>query len=44
MASRLNLLLDGKSDWWLIELGDREEILRTKKLIEEICADYGCRK
>lgn len=21
-----------------------EEILRTKKLIEEICADYGCGK
>lgn len=44
MASRLNLLLDGHSEWWLIELGDREEILRTKKLIEEICTDYGCQK
>lgn len=42
MESRLNLLLNGRSDWWLIELGDREEILRTKKFIEEICADYGC--
>lgn len=41
MASRLNLLLSGKSDWWLIELGDKDEILRTKKFIEEICADYN---
>lgn len=42
MESRLKLLLSGHSDWWLIELGDQEEILRTKRLIDEICADYGC--
>ena len=44
MESRLDLLLSGHSDWWLIELGDREQILRTKCFIEEICSDYGCQK
>lgn len=44
MVSRLQILLRGCSDWWLIELGDQEEILRTKKFIEEICSDYGCQK
>ena len=28
----------------LIALGEKEEILRTQKPNEEICADYGCCK
>lgn len=44
MESRLRLLLSGHSEWWLIELSDPAEILKTKKFIEEICADYGCRQ
>ena len=39
MASRIHVLLKGTSDWWLIELGGEDEILKTKKLIEEICFD-----
>lgn len=39
IESRARLLHNGKCVWWLIELGDKEEILRTKKFIEQICLE-----
>ena len=37
IESRIKLLAGGHSDWWLIELGDRDEILKTKGFIRQIC-------
>lgn len=38
IESRIKILENSNCSWWLIELGDPEEILKTKKIIESICS------